>query len=188
MKYPLKITTPPSDSPITVSEAKSFFREDRSIEDTLIYQFIVSATSALERHTGYHLIDTEFEMYLSSFEDVFIPKKPFKAESVSIEYIDTAEATQTLATSKYDVYDQESPAKVEFGDDLPALSNEAKYPVIITFTVGYGTNGGSVPEDWKSIISLVAMIYWERDVKGENPLSYGVIRSMLQDYMVGRFK
>lgn len=188
MKYPLKISTKPSDEPITIEEAKTFFREDRNIEDLLIYQFIVSATKALQRHTGYHLVDTVFKMYLGSFEDVKLPKSPFKAGSATIEYIDTAEATQALTSSKYDVYDQESPAKVEFSDDLPKLSKNAKYPVIITFTAGYGATGAAVPMDWKSIISLVAMTYWERDEEGRNPLSYGVIRSLLQDYMIGRFK
>lgn len=187
MKYPLKISTKPSDEPITIEEAKTFFREDRNIEDLLIYQFIVSATRALQRHTGYHLVDTVFKMYLGSFEDVKLPKRPLKAGSVSIEYIDTAEATQTLASSKYDVYEQESPVQIEFSGDLPKLGDK-KYPVIITFTVGYGATGAAVPMDWKSIISLVAMTYWERDEEGRNPLSYGVVRSLLQDYMIGRFK
>lgn len=189
MKYPLEISTPPAEDPITLSEAKDLFREDRNVEDNLIYQFINAAQKSLERHTGYHLVDTVFKMYLDNFEDVKIPKKPFKSGSLSIEYVDEAGATQTLSASLYEVHEQESPVSVEFFSGLPKLSDADgdKYPVIITFTCGYGT-GADVPYDWKSIVGLVAMTYWERNVKSENPLSYGVVKSLLQDYRIGRFK
>lgn len=195
MKYPLEISTPPGVEPLTTAEAKAFFREDRSVEDTLIDQFVVAARKSLERHTGYHLVDTVFKMYLDDFIDVKIPKKPLKTGSVSIQYIDTAGVTQTLATSKYVVHEKESPVGIEFLSDLPDLSDEDgdKYPVIITFTCGYGTLVTDVPSDWKSIVGLVAMTYWLRNIPKDsfenfNPLNLGVVSSLIQDYRIGRFK
>lgn len=195
MKYPLKISTAPATEPLTTAEAKTFFREDRSIEDGLIDQFVSAARKSLERHTGYHLIDTEYEMYLKDFEDVKIPKLPVKSGSVSIKYVDEAGTEQTLASSKYNVHEVDKPVEVEFLDDLPDLDEEedTKYPVIITFTAGYGATEADIPEDWKSVVGLIAMILWKRDIpegsdEDFNPLNLGVVRYQLQDYMIGRFK
>lgn len=193
MKYPIEIITEPASEPVTLSELKDFFREDRSVEDTLITQFGKAARKSIERHTGYHLVDTVFKMYLEDFLDVKIPKKPFSSLD-SIEYIDTNGATQTLASSKYAVHNKEEPASVEFLDDLPDLSDEDddKYPVIITFTAGYGA-ASAVPDDWKSAIGLIAMIYWKRDIPQDsfedfNPLQLSVINSLIQNQKIGRFK
>lgn len=193
MKYPLEISTPPATEPMTTAEAKTFFREDRSIEDSLIDQFVAAARKSLERHTGYHLIDTEYKMYLKDFEDVKIPKLPIKSGSVSIEYVDEAGTTQTLATSKYNVHEVDKPVEIEFLDDLPDLDDEEKYSVIITFTAGYGASESDIPDDWKSVVGLIAMILWKRDIPEDtdedfNPLNLGVVRYNLQDYMIGRFK
>jgi len=190
MKYPLEITSPPSSEPLTVAELKDYFREDRSIEDSLIEQFGKAARKNIERVTGYRLVDTSYKMYLKDFEDVKIPKKPVKSGSVSIEYVDEAGTTQTLDTSKYNVHEVDSPVQIEFLSGLPILNDDDKYPVIISFTIGYGT-ASDVPEDWKSAIGLVAMIYWMRDIPQDqdfNPLQLGVVKSLLIDYSIGRFK
>lgn len=200
MKYPLKISTAPTTEPLTTQEAKDFFREDRSVEDSLIDQFVVASRKALERHTGYHLVDTEFKMYLKDFIDVKLPKKPLKTGSVSIEYVDESSVAQTLSTDKYNVHEVDSPVEIEFLDNLPDLdeAEDTKYPVIITFTVGYGTATSgtkvtAIPGDWKSVVGLVALILWKRDIPQDsfedfNPLNLGVVRFHLQDYMIGRFK
>lgn len=195
MKYPLNISTQPATEPLTIAEAKKFFREDRSIEDSLIDQFVSAARKSLERHTGYHLIDTEYEMYLKDFEDVKIPKLPVKSGSVSIKYVDETGTEQTLATSKYNVHEVDKPVEVEFLEDLPDLDEEedTKYPVIITFTAGYGATEADVPDDWKGVVGLIAMVLWHRNTPKDNfenfnPLNLGVVRMQLQDYMIGRFK
>lgn len=190
MKYPLTITTDPAEEPVTLSELKDFFREDRSVEDSLITQFGVAARKTVERFTGYRLVDTTYEMRLQDFEDVKIPKKPFKSLT-KIEYVDEDGVTQTLGSGKYNLHSFEEPASIEFLDNLPDLDEEedTKFPVIITFVVGYG-GAADVPEDWKSAIGMVAMIYWLRDVPQEdfNPLNLGVVRSLLTDYRIGQFK
>lgn len=194
MKYPIEISTAPTKEPVVLGELKEFFREDRSVEDMIIQQFGRAARISIEKHTGFHLIDTVFKMYLDDFEDFKIPKKPFKSGSLSIEYIDEDEATQTLSSSLYAVHGQESPVSVEFFSGLPKLSDADgdKYPVIVTFTVGYGSSSLDVPDNWKSIIGLLAMIYWKRKIpeKGEdyNPLNLSYVRSLIQSQMIGRFK
>lgn len=190
MKYPLKITTEPVNEPVVLSDVKEYFREDRSVEDSLIDRQIEAARRILERHTGYHLIDTVFKMYLKDFEDVKIPKKPLKSDSVSIEYVDEDGNTQTLSTDKYNVHEVESPASIEFLDNLPDLDDEedTRYPVIITFTVGYGTSQSDVPADWKDAVSLMAFLIWQRDGEDVNPLNYSLMNNYLQNYRIGRFK
>jgi len=195
MKYPLEISTEPATQPLTLQEAKDFMREDRDVEDSLIQQFVGAARKNLENHTGYVLIDTVFKLYLEDFSDIKLPKKPIKSGSVSIEYVDTTGAKQTLTASKYNVHEVDSPVQIEFLSNLPDLDNDEKYPVIITFTAGYGAAESDIPDDWKSVIGLMTMILWNRDLplQGDkvidfNPLNYGVIRAQLQGYMIGRFK
>lgn len=189
MRYPLEITTEPGDEPVTLADAKEFFREDRSVEDALIFRFIYAARQMLEKHTGYHLIDTEFKMYLTDFKDVKIPRKPLKSGSATVEYIDTDGNTQTLATDKYAVHDEDDPAQIEFLSGLPNTSTAdgVKYPVWVNFTLGYGTSSVDVPEDWQTAILLLAFLIWKRD-GNENPLTNAAVQSYLQNYKVGRFK
>ena len=197
MKYPIQITAAPGTEPISVQEAKDFFREDRNIEDQLISQFVSAARKALEKHTGHVLIDTEFKMHLQDFDDVKIPKRPVKDGSVSIEYVDTNGTIQTLDSSKYNVHKVDRPVEIEFLSDLPELDEreDTKYPVIISFTAGYGTTEDDIPNDWKGVVGLVAMILWQRDIPMQdesnndfNPLNLGVVRMQLENYMIGRFK
>lgn len=190
MKYPLKVITEPANDPVTVAEAKAFFREDRSVEDTLIEGFITAARKALETHTGYVMVDTTFEMRLQDFEDVKIPKRPFQSLT-KIEYVDDAGTTQTLGSDKYNLHSHDRPVEIEFLDNLPDLDDEedTKYPVIITFVAGYGAQA-DVPEDWKMATRLVAMLMWLRDTEGSkvHPITNGVVQTYLQDYKIGRFK
>lgn len=193
MKYPITKITPPSAEPLTLDELKKFFREDRSVEEPLIEQFGKAARKNIERVTGYQLVDATYEMRLEDFETIKIPKKPFRSLT-KIEYVDEDGTTQELGSDKYTVHEYDSPVEIEFKSDLPKLDyrEDTKYPIIITFVAGYGT-ASDVPEDWKSAIGLTAMIYWMRDVPedvGEefNPLQLGVVKSLLTDYRIGRFK
>lgn len=190
MKYPItpEISSPET-KPVTTDEAKAFFREDRSIEDALIDQFIGAARIELEAETGYVLIEQEFKMYLRGFEKVKIPKKPLKSDSVSIQYIDEAGAEATLPMSSYKVHEADSPAEVEFLDGLPSLGAE-KYPVIITFTVGYGPSASDVPDNWKTAVSVAAMIIWMRDMEEAevHPIQNPLVQSALKGFRIGRFK
>lgn len=191
MKYPI---TPeisyPGTNPVTTSEAKVFFREDRSIEDALIDQFVGTARIDLEKETGYVLIESEFKMYLKDFEDIKIPKKPLKSDSVSIEYVDEAGTKQTLASAKYKVHEVDNPAEIEFLDDLPSLSDDERYPVIITFIVGYGTTESDVPDNWKTAVSVAAMIHWFRETEDVdiNPVQNPLVQSSIKGHKIGRFK
>lgn len=193
MKYPITKITPASSEPVTVAELKDFFREDRNLEDSLIEQFGKAARKNIERVTGYQLVDATYEMRLENFETIKIPVKPFQSLT-KIEYVDDNSSTQTLPASNYSLHEYDSPVEIEFKNDLPKLDDreDTKYPIIITFVAGYGT-ATDVPEDWKSAIGLASMIYWMRDVpedtgKDFNPLQLGMIKSLLTDYKIGRFK
>jgi uncharacterized phiE125 gp8 family phage protein len=184
VEFPVNIKTPPAGEPVTVSETKEFLREDRDVEDTLISAQIKAARIALERHTGWHLLPTVFEMSMKAFETVFIPKKPLKSGTVSISYLDENGDSQTLDSSKFIVHEEESPAEIEFLNDLPDLY-DTKFPITVTFTAGFE----SAPEDWKNLVKIITMFYWKRDITaGVNPLQLPMVRSLIQNNMVGRFK
>lgn len=196
MRYTLEKTSTPATGSVTLQETKDFFKEDRSVEDSLIEGVISASEKNLRKYTGYVLIETDFTLHTDNYGEVKLPKKPFKTGSVVIKYDDEDGNEQTLDSSLYTVYSQESPVRIDFhGDDLPTLYGEDDndYPLRIEFTTGYGTAQSDVPEDWKLAIKLLALVYWKRGIPEEedkniNPLQIKILRSLISDYKINHFK
>ncbi|GEM_PF-1647069 len=193
-ELPIEIISEPEDEPVKFDHVKTYFREDRSIEDALINSLAIAARENLERYTGWRLINTDLRMHLKGFDNVRIPNKPLSG-SVTVKYDDSSGNEQTLSSSEYSTYSQERLARIDFhGDSLPDFDDgdDNDYPVRIEFTIGYGSSASDVPERWKSAIKLLAMIYWRRDVPMEetqniNPMEISVLRSLIEPYIIGRF-
>lgn len=193
LEYPLQVITEAQTGSVSLSSAKDFFKEDRSVEDALIRSLVNASENTLKNFTGYDFIDTVYQMDLEGFVDFKVPKAPFKTGSMTIKYDDDTGTEQTLATNKYTIYEQEDPAEVEFEADLPALKSDKKFPVRVTFTIGYGAVQSSVPDEIQTAIKLLALIYWKRGIPEDersnlNPLNIRVLKSLIGDRRIGRFK
>ena len=186
----LEQTSHPSTPAIPLAEAKSFFREDRDIENSLIESLVLTAEKTISNHLGIHFTDTDFTLHLKEFKDIRVPKRPYKPGSLTVEYDDADGVTQILQPDNYHLLTQESPVFLEFKQGIPFLKNEKKYPVRIKFTVGYGTQ---IPADLKTAIKLLALIYWKRDIPMDgdenlNPMNIKLVKNLLIDKKLSRFK
>ncbi|MDR8390992.1 hypothetical protein NC796_07580 [Aliifodinibius sp. S!AR15-10] len=194
-QYPLEQTSTPVSASVSLSDAKDFFREDRTVEDSLITGLVDASEKVIEKQTGYNLIDTDYRMHLTSFENIKIPKKPYKSGSLTVKYDDTDGNEQTLSSTEYTVYKQENPVRIDFhGDNLPDLENADSndYPVRVDFTIGYGTSESDVPERFKTSIKMIALILWKRDLpmtvdENLDPMQIKSIRTLISGLKIGRF-
>jgi len=171
-----------------LQEVKDFLREDRDVEDGVIETLIKTAITNLEARTGNVLRLTDFTLHVSQFSDIKLPKKPIVDGSVVVKYDDKDAVEQTLDTSLFNVYTQESPASVEFENDLPSVS-DTKYPVRLEFQAGYN----ELPDHWKTAVKMVVLTLHRRRIPENDGENLGIfdlrlIKDIIDVNTIGRFK
>jgi uncharacterized phiE125 gp8 family phage protein len=142
-------TVAPTVEPITTAEAKAHMRVDITDEDTLIDTYIEAARQLVEETTGMVFVERTFRLDLPCLDtEIILPKPPLISVS-SVQYYDSDNNLQTLASSNYDV-------------DVPGgrilISSTGTYPstyvrpdaVQITFTAGY--ESAASPKDYRAPI------------------------------------
>lgn len=148
--FTLNQVTAPTVEPITLAYAKQHLRVDDTADDSYITALIVAARLYAEKQTKRALITQTWDMRIDQFSyfsrrEIIVPLPPLQSVTY-IQYVDTAQATQTLATSVYVVDIYQKPARIypAFAQYWPAtlpLQNS----VTIRFIAGYGADGSFVP-------------------------------------------
>jgi uncharacterized phiE125 gp8 family phage protein len=94
---------------ITTADLKAHLRVDYASDDSLIDGFLLAAMSYAQHYTGIAVGRQTIEMALDSFPDgaISLPLVP-AASIISITYVDSAGAVQTLAGSAYSLDDYSS--------------------------------------------------------------------------------
>lgn len=171
--------TGPTIEPLTLDEAREFLRisPDEHSEDALIAAMIYAARITLEAATNRAFITQTWQMGLDGFWtvtprrwvaglDAFwgvirLPKSPTQSVT-SIQYVDTAGNTQTLATSFYQVDLLTKPARIApaFGIVWPPI-RPVFNSVLITFKAGYGDQRDSIPEPLRIAMRILVSTMWE---------------------------
>ena len=155
--------TVPDVLPVTLEQQKQQSRITHDGEDTLIRSHIRAATNWCQAFQARQYISATYVLTLPILHDpIEIPRSPLVSVT-SITYTDTAEASQTLATSEYTVItsDDMSPRIVQaYGKTWPATLpvDEA---VTVTFVAGYGATAATVPDDIQHAIRLLAAHFYE---------------------------
>ena len=165
---PIDVVTPPaaSDPVITVNAAKAHLRWTQPIEDDLIARLVAAATQMAQTRTRRQLVTATLAMRLDCLPAgglIEIPLGPIQAVT-SITYVDEAGATQTLASSLYDVDIYSEPARITIADGATWPSTKRRTnAVIVTFTAGYGA-ATAVPDGIKSWMHLqIAALFRNRE-------------------------
>ena len=102
----LKRTVDPAELPVTLDEVKAHLRVTSSTEDADIMGYLLSVVSSLDGDQGLlngrALVTQTWEMKLYGFplDGVEIPIAPVQSV-ISITYVDSDGAEQTLATPVY---------------------------------------------------------------------------------------
>ncbi len=151
----LKLTIPPVGLPVSLDEAKSFYRVIGSGEDTDIQRTVTASSEKASQITNRQLARATYEGYLDSFpSSVEMPRPPFY-ELVKVEYIDVDGAT--VPWTDYTVDDVVEPAMLYFNSTPADVKSDGVNNVIITFECGYS----KAPEAIKSWILIYGLTLFE---------------------------
>jgi uncharacterized phiE125 gp8 family phage protein len=177
MRPSLKQTVAPASEPLTLVEAKAHLRVDSSAEDDLITSLIEAARRMAEAYTQRQLVTATYTLTLDDFPDSYgdicLPRTPLGSVS-SIAYTDVAGDSQTLATTVYEVIDDDVSASVVLkpGQRWPSVQVDKRHAVVVTFTAGYGSSGSDVPESARAaMLLIVGNLYENREAATERSMS-----------------
>ena len=160
--------TQPSVEPVSLADAKLHLRVTQAAEDDLIQSLIISARNVIEEELGLSLITTTWQQKLQQFpfhpNRIYLDRAPVVAIT-SITYVDSANATQTLDSSRYITGLSHRPAWVmpQYADIWPDARGYND-DVTVTFTAGFGTSADDVPASIKqAMLLLIGTMYENRE-------------------------
>lgn len=212
----LTLVTPPIGLPVSLAMVKDQLRlnDDDTTEDALLMGLIRSATETTEAFTGRALISRTLRLTLDAVPDTaFEPgfrigvrsepreraiellRPPLISVSSIVTYDDTDTAI-TFAASNYFVDAAREPGRVVLrnGAMWPANADRTANAIEITYTAGYGTRIGDVPEPIRqAILMLIAQLYEHRgeevadDAMAPRQLPLGA-RMLLGPFRVARLR
>ena len=163
--------TPDLDSIITVAQLKEHLRVDHTDEDTLIEAYRDAAIAWVEDYCNTRLGDVTAVGYIDFFYNVRLPIGPVNSIA-SVQYKDTANATQTLATTKWWADIKTKAARITF-DSVPDLYDDTFNAVQVNMSVGYAE--ADIPKPFITAIRwMVAHLYEQRQ-----PVVAGTIATTL---------
>lgn len=158
----LKLKTAAASDPVTSAEFKTFERITGSLQDAVISSLISTATEEVQNICNVQLIDATYELYLNELcDEIKIPIGPLDS-IVSIKYQDEDDVQQALSSSLYKLDDVSPIPRVLKKKDAiyPSTLNERNV-VIVEFIAGYGALGSDVPEQFKTLIKMIAGSLYE---------------------------
>lgn len=156
------ISTPPTEEPVTLAEAKAHIGLTHDSDDDLVNRMIQTAREEAESFLRGSIMPQTIIGYLDCFADVIdIPFPPLRSVD-SIQYVDSDGALQTLDTSVYEVDLHGKRVYRAYGQSWPTVRNQP-LAITIIFQSGYA-DSDSVPAKIKSaILLLVGEMYENRE-------------------------
>ncbi len=167
----LTLVTPPTEEAVTVTEQKLFAKIDTAADDVLIAAMNTAARQTIERCLALSFVDTTFTLSFDQFPtdiDCNLGRRFFEiyrtplSSVTSIQYQDEDDATQTLATTEFDVDTLKQPARIVQAENVTWPNTFSKpNAVTVTFVAGYGVDATFVPEQTKQLIQLLFAHWYE---------------------------
>jgi uncharacterized phiE125 gp8 family phage protein len=151
-------TVAPVEPLLTLAEVKAHLRVDYADEDALIASLIEAATAHLDGYGGIlgrALISQTWTVEYPTFgERLDVPLGPL--QSATVQYYDSTNALQTLATSVYAVLsDGLGPyVSLKYNQQWPQTYTRDD-AVKITWVAGYGASAASVPAALRTALMLL---------------------------------
>jgi len=160
MWYPTTITTPAASEPVSQQDAKRRLRIDFDDDNADIDLMIESARDHAEKYCNVRFAYQTVEMKCDGFCDLErLPEAPVSSVT-SITYADTDGATQTLATSVYELRNDGLEAAIvrKYGQQWPAIQSGSR--ITVTAVVGYADAPPAVKH---AILLFIADAYEVRE-------------------------
>jgi len=208
----LTTVTPPTGLPVSLAMVKDQLRlnDDDTAEDALLMGLVRAATHTVEAYLGRALITRTLRLSLDKSPDtgfapgfrigvrvgpldraLELPRPPLIAVSSIVTY-DDADTVTTFAASNYLIDVAREPGRVVLrnGAVWPAGADRVANAIQVTYTAGYGTHVGDVPEPIRqAILMLIAQLYEHRgeDLAMLDPMPPGA-RNLLSPFRVARLR
>lgn len=172
-------TVAPTDEPLSQTQAKDQLKIETSVtaDDTYIDDCISDAVNDIEELTERALIDQTWEWKLDCFpighEPFRVPRPPLSSVT-SIAYLDSDGASQTLATSVYEVDTASDPGRIalKFEQVWPIVrSGDVIDVVTVTFVAGYGSSETAMPGLVLRVMREVVTDYYANRGDARTPIA-----------------
>lgn len=163
----LKLVTPPTFEPVSVSQLKSHCRITQDDEDTDIEGFILAARTYIETRIGFQMALATWMITLPSFPDcdeIQIPLFPLQSIDFVNYYGSTGNLT-TLSTSLYQTDIDSAPGRVILipQNPWPLTSRKRTNNVVIQFTAGLTVDDTQDPRALLALKLLAAHWFENRE-------------------------
>ena len=196
----LTVETAPNADLVATAIMKNFLRVDADDENALIDSLVDAATAHLDGPNGilgralitqvWNLSLDRFPVYSATnpWEAISIPLPPLQSVQ-SITHVDTAGATQTLASSVYTVDIASQPGRVypAYNQEWPEV-RDIPNAVTIQFTAGYGDAASNVPDTIITAVKQMVAHWFDNrpaveigTIATEVPMG---VRRLLAPYMI----
>ena len=157
------IVTKPTFDPVTLSEALAHCRVDNSDDDGLLVNYILAARQYLEDMCGLCFATQTIDATLDCEwpEVIQLPRAP--AQSItSISYVDTAGATQVLASNQYVAALKRYVPTIApaYGIAWPAVRDQTD-AVTVRYVAGFGATPSDTPEALRQALLLLVGHWYE---------------------------
>jgi uncharacterized phiE125 gp8 family phage protein len=132
MWYPAAITTPATAEPVTLAQAKEQCRIDDADSDWLLNRLITAARNHVEKYCATRFASQTVTVKCDCFADMARLSEAPVTSITSISYVDTAGATQVLATSVYELRADgiEAAVVLKYNQTWPAIQPGSRITVV----------------------------------------------------------
>lgn len=191
----LKVVTAPTKFPVALADVKAQARIDyaQAEQDAWIEGIVIpGVTERVEAALGRRIMKQKWQLSLPEFpqEGRRAIELPYAAplwttapDEVVVQYRDTAGALQTLATTEYEVLDDEAPALLveAYGKSWPSTRCEER-AVLVNFFAGYSAGDGGSPATLvPARIREAILIYCATIVQNRESVKTGTIVTPMPD-------
>lgn len=157
MRIGVQVVTPPTEEPVTLTEAKARLRVDGTEEDTDVAALIAECREACEDETQRAFVTQTLTATFDRFPigEFHLPRPPLQSVAW-VKYYDLSGTLQTLDPSLYHVAAAGEPGRIRhaFGIIWPFTQFGRPEAVQVQYVAGYG-GASAVPGKAKAAIKLL---------------------------------
>ena len=179
----LKISTAPTQEPLTLQDVKDYLRLDDAVDERVLQDLIEAARMHCEEHTGRALMTQTLTLTLDAFDEladplfegtrtipyknyykshIDLPRAPIQSVT-SVKTFDDSDNATTFATTRYFVDVQREPARVVLrtGETFPTALRVAN-AIEVIYIAGYQSRA-AVPAPLRmGMLQYIAFLYEQR--------------------------
>jgi uncharacterized phiE125 gp8 family phage protein len=161
----LKLVTPPSVEPVTLTEAKAHLGETGTSNDTLITGLIVAARQACEHYARRAFVTQTYDLALDgvSGNSIELPRPPL-ASVTSVTYYLEDGTSGTVSSDDYLVDDYGTPGRLTLkrGASWPTGLRETN-GLVVRFVAGFGLPPVLPQPIKEAVLVMVAALFAKAD-------------------------